>query len=161
VIAARPDERRQLFEEAAQISRYRMRRRESEKRLEESRHHLDRIGDIVRELEARMRQLERQKNVALRHDELQAQLYGLDRWRFVHQGRELAARIRKARDELDSIEDRTPCCRRTGYCRTVAQDIQLQKMETEGASRSQWMRSLIWKKRMPRRAFRLQLTKPE
>lgn len=133
VIAARPDERRQLFEEAAQISRYRMRRRESEKRLEESRHHLDRIGDIVRELEARLRQLERQKDVALRHDELQTQLYHLDRWRFVHQGRELAARIGATRAELDSIGERAARLQtELVTARTQAQDIQLKKTEAEG-----------------------------
>ncbi len=136
VIAARPEERRQLFEDAAQISRYRMRRRESEKRLEESRHHLERIGDIVRELENRLHRLERQKEVALRHDELERQLRHLDRWRFVHQGRELSLRIRTARAELDALETRFGQLQtELMTARTEAQDVQLQKTEAESAYR--------------------------
>lgn len=137
VIAARPDERRQLFEEAAQISRYRIRRRESEKRLEESHHHLNRIGDIVRELEMRLRQLERQKNVAQRYDELQAQLYELDRWRFVHQGRELKAQIQQKHAELRSIEEHfTQHQTELATARTVTQELQLQKTEAESQYRA-------------------------
>ncbi len=134
LIAARPDERRMLFEEAAQISRYRTRRKESEKRLEESRHHLERIGDIVRELNHRLTQLERQKTVAQRYQVLEKRLFILERWRAVHQGRELNAQIEKARTQQVAMGEKIQLLQNElEIVRTGAEGIQLQKAEAEAA----------------------------
>ena len=134
LIAARPDERRMLFEEAAQISRYRTRRKESEKRLEESRHHLERIGDIVRELTHRLSQLERQKAVAERFQILEKRLFILERWRAVHQGRELNAQIEKSRAQLSAMGEKIQVLQtELEILRTGAESVQLQKAEAETA----------------------------
>ncbi|PKN45400.1 MAG: chromosome segregation protein SMC, partial [Deltaproteobacteria bacterium HGW-Deltaproteobacteria-17] len=134
LIAARPDERRMLFEEAAQISRYRTRRKESEKRLEESRHHLERIGDIVRELGTRLNQLERQKAVAQRFQILEKRIFILERWRAVHQGRELQAQIERARAQQTAMGEKILLLQNElEIVRTGAEGLQLQKAEAETA----------------------------
>ncbi len=134
LIAARPDERRMLFEEAAQISRYRTRRKESEKRLEESRRHLERIGDIVRELGARLKQLERQKAVAERYQELEGRQFILDRWRAVHQGRELDAQTARVRAQLAANGEKLDLLQtELETVRTGAEGLRLQQTEAEAA----------------------------
>tara|TARA_A100001015_G_scaffold248521_1_gene285991 strand:+ start:6715 stop:10239 length:3525 start_codon:yes stop_codon:yes gene_type:complete len=58
IIESKPDELRLFLEEAAGVSKYRTRRRETESRLKESRLHLDRVSDIIKELDDRLENLE-------------------------------------------------------------------------------------------------------
>lgn len=67
-LALKPDERRQLFEEAAGIGLYRSRKEEALRRLETTRKNLDRVLDIMTEIRPRLRSLERQ---AARYTEFQ------------------------------------------------------------------------------------------
>lgn len=59
-LALKADERRRLFEEAAGVGLYRVRREEALKRLETTMRNLERVLDIMSELEPRLRSLERQ-----------------------------------------------------------------------------------------------------
>jgi chromosome segregation protein len=59
-LSLRPQERRDLFEEAAGISAYRGRREDALKRLEETQHNLERVYDIISEITPRLRRLERE-----------------------------------------------------------------------------------------------------
>ena len=72
LIEARPEELRVFLEEAAGVSRYKERRRETENRLEDTRENLLRLDDILRELEAQLEKLEAQAEVARHYRELQA-----------------------------------------------------------------------------------------
>ena len=74
VIEARPDELRVFLEEAAGISRYKDRRRETENRLSDTRENLARVNDIRTELGAQIEKLEGQARVASRYKELQEEL---------------------------------------------------------------------------------------
>src|SRR5690606_4711106 len=60
LIEARPDELRTFLEEAAGVSRYKERRRETSNRLEDTRENLTRVEDILRELESQLSRLEAQ-----------------------------------------------------------------------------------------------------
>ncbi len=73
-LAQKPEERRALFEEAAGIATYRSRREEALRKLEETRHNLERAQDILREVEPRLRQLTQQAERARRHRELRQAL---------------------------------------------------------------------------------------
>lgn len=73
-LALKADERRKLFEEAAGIGLYRSRREESLRRLETTQRNLDRVLDILAELEPRLRGLERQSKKAQEFSILQADL---------------------------------------------------------------------------------------
>jgi chromosome segregation protein len=64
VIEAKPEELRVFLEEAAGISKYTERRRETEARLEDTRENLARVSDIQRELDAQIEKLAQQAEVA-------------------------------------------------------------------------------------------------
>ncbi len=73
-LALKADERRRLFEEAAGIGLYRTRREEALRRLETTSRNLDRVLDILAELEPRLKSLERQAARAQEYAQLQADL---------------------------------------------------------------------------------------
>jgi len=74
VIEAKPDELRVFLEEAAGISRYKERRKETEHRLADTRENLARVTDIRLELGSQIEKLDAQAKVATRYQELQADL---------------------------------------------------------------------------------------
>ncbi|HEX5836847.1 MAG TPA: chromosome segregation protein SMC, partial [Anaerolineales bacterium] len=73
-LALKADERRKLFEEAAGVGLYRVRREEALKRLETTMRNLERVLDIMSELEPRLRSLERQAKRANEYLRAQADL---------------------------------------------------------------------------------------
>src|ERR1700761_216125 len=101
VIEARPDDLRSFLEEAAGISRYKERRRETESRIAETRENLDRLNDLREEVEKQIRHLQRQAATArryqvLREEErnLQAEVFALRL-----QGLDVEAGVRDATTE--------------------------------------------------------------
>ena len=72
IIESRPEELRLFLEEAAGVSKYKERRRETENRLSDTRENLTRVEDILRELNANLEKLEKQAEVAARYNQLQA-----------------------------------------------------------------------------------------
>ena len=74
LIEAKPQDLRLYLEEAAGVSKYRERRRETEGRLEDARDNMRRVGDICQELRTRIEQLTVQAEVASRYQTLRARL---------------------------------------------------------------------------------------
>jgi len=72
IIESRPEELRLFLEEAAGVSKYKERRRETENRLSDTRENLTRVEDILRELNANLEKLEKQAEVAQRFNDLKA-----------------------------------------------------------------------------------------
>jgi chromosome segregation protein len=70
VIEARPDDLRAFLEEAAGISRYKERRRETENRIGQTRENLDRLNDLREEVDKQIRHLQRQAATARRYQAL-------------------------------------------------------------------------------------------
>src|SRR5579862_3654551 len=73
VIEARHDDMRAFVEEAAGISLYKERRRETETRMADTRENLARLQDLRDEVDKQIRHLQRQANVARRYQELKGQ----------------------------------------------------------------------------------------
>ncbi|HRH87167.1 MAG TPA: chromosome segregation protein SMC, partial [Rubrivivax sp.] len=73
IIESRPEELRLFLEEAAGVSKYKERRRETENRLKDTRENLTRVEDILRELNANLEKLEKQAEVAQQYRQLQQQ----------------------------------------------------------------------------------------
>jgi chromosome segregation protein len=73
IIEAKPEELRVFLEEAAGVSKYKERRRETEHRLADTRDNLARVGDIRQELGIQIEKLEQQAEVARRYNELSAE----------------------------------------------------------------------------------------
>nr|WP_314625255.1 chromosome segregation protein SMC [uncultured Noviherbaspirillum sp.] len=72
IIEARPEDLRIFLEEAAGVSKYKERRRETENRLQDTRENLTRVDDILRELNANLEKLQAQAAVARKFHEMQA-----------------------------------------------------------------------------------------
>lgn len=90
VVEAKPDDLRAYIEEAAGISKYKERRRETELRIDHTKDNLARLNDIRDELEKQLNHLQRQANAAeryklLKQEErlLKAQIHVL-RWQTMH-----------------------------------------------------------------------------
>ncbi|MBB1485690.1 chromosome segregation protein SMC [Oceanospirillum sediminis] len=73
LIEAKPEELRTFIEEAAGISKYKERRKETESRMRRTQENLDRLLDIREELERQLQRLQRQAEAAHRYRELKAQ----------------------------------------------------------------------------------------
>ena len=73
IIESKPEELRLFLEEAAGVSKYKERRRETENRLKDTRENLTRVEDILRELNNNLDKLEKQAEVATRYHGLQEQ----------------------------------------------------------------------------------------
>ena len=99
LLSDRPDERRELFEEAAGIGLYRDRRRATERRLEETSADLTRLDDLIAEVQSQVRSLSRQRKRAERFSELTSRRFTVEI--------ALAAREMSSwRDELARLETR-------------------------------------------------------
>ena len=90
LIEAKPEELRVYIEEAAGISKYKERRRETENRMRHTRENLDRLNDIREELEKQLQHLQRQAQSAEKYKEykeeerlLKAQLHAI-RWQVLN-----------------------------------------------------------------------------
>ncbi|MGO3740812.1 chromosome segregation protein SMC [Kerstersia sp.] len=90
LIEAKPEELRVYLEEAAGVSRYKERRRETENRLSDTRENLTRVEDIRRELDTQLEKLEAQAEVARHYRALQEE--GERKQTFLWYVREQAAR---------------------------------------------------------------------
>ncbi len=84
LIEARAEDMRSFVEEAAGISRYKDRRRETESRISHTRENLERLNDLREEVDKQIRHLQRQAGTARRYQEnmarqrqLQAELFAL------------------------------------------------------------------------------------
>lgn len=77
ILSGKPEERRELFDEAAGIVKYKRRKASAQKNLEEERHNLERIEDILSEIEKQVGPLEKQAGKARQYlmlrDELRTQ----------------------------------------------------------------------------------------
>jgi chromosome segregation protein len=110
ILSIRPEDRRELFEEVAGIKKYRVRKREAERRLEHTRTNLIRITDIINELEQQIGPLAEQSEQARRYQELANELNGLkrgllvDRYRSLLQARDrVAARQEELAREVEQV----------------------------------------------------------
>ena len=108
VIEARPEELRVFLEEAAGISKYKERRRETETRIRHTRENLDRLNDVREELGRQLQHLQRQARAAEQYRDLRAEERRLRmellalRWRTLHA--ELNERESELRQQETALE---------------------------------------------------------
>jgi chromosome segregation protein len=101
-LAINSDERRALFEEAAGISLYRHKREDALRKLDETRHNLERVRDILAEIGPRVRSMERQAQRARDYARLSGELQAAERiWFGYHWGKGQAA-LREAKDVVEA-----------------------------------------------------------
>ncbi len=109
-IEAKPEEMRVFLEEAAGISKYKERRRETENRIRHTRENLDRLNDLREELGKQLARLKRQSQTAARYKTLKqeerlirGQLYALRWQRLDRQCGEQESRNREQETALEAL----------------------------------------------------------
>jgi len=80
ILSSRPDDRREVFEEASGISKYKADKKEALRKLEHTEANLLRLSDIIKEVKRQIISLQRQVGKAKRYKNLQNQLRSCDVW---------------------------------------------------------------------------------
>ena len=101
ILSAKPMDRRTIIEEAAGISKFRVRQRAAEARLESARTNLSRVSDIISEIERQVGSLRRQAAKARRYRILREELRELLRRVYVAEERTLSALLEETRSQLE------------------------------------------------------------
>ncbi|QIY80026.1 chromosome segregation protein SMC [Chromobacterium violaceum] len=104
IIEARPEELRAYLEEAAGVSKYKERRRETENRLTDTRANLERIADLQQELERQVERLSEQAEVAAQYHDMRGALTHKQNLLALARREEAARNEAHARGELARIE---------------------------------------------------------
>lgn len=97
IVTAKPEERRTLIEEAAGITKFKVRKRESQRKLESTEGNLVRLQDIIVELKRQLDSLQRQAQRAERYRRLRTEIESLELWLS-------SVEYKKLRDKTENAE---------------------------------------------------------
>jgi chromosome segregation protein len=126
VLSSRPEDRREIFEEASGITRFKADRKEALRKLEQTEANLLRLDDVIREVKRQIGSLQRQAGKARRYKELRDQLRKLDTfW--------AARRLQEMDVELQTLE--TTIAELNRKIQLMQEDTQ-KAAQQEGALRS-------------------------
>jgi chromosome segregation protein len=105
ILSAKPMDRRTIIEEAAGITKFRVRQRAAEARLESARGNLSRVSDIIAEIERQVNSLRRQAAKARRYRIQREELRELLRRVYVAEEQNLVALLEQTQVQLDSAQE--------------------------------------------------------
>lgn len=104
ILSNKSEDRRHIFEEAAGIVKYRARRVESEKKLENTKLNLLRVNDIISELETSLNPLKVQSEKARKFLDLRESLKNIEIGLFIHNIEEFKNKIKEVEENIDIFE---------------------------------------------------------
>ena len=105
ILSNKSEDRRKIFEEAAGIVKYRTRKAESEKKLEQTKLNLLRINDILTEIEANIEPLKAQSEKARQYLDLREELKNIEVGLFLHNISEYKEKLEKVVEDIQIVED--------------------------------------------------------
>ena len=105
ILSNKSEERRHIFEEAAGIVKYRVRKVESEKKLEQTKLNLLRITDILSEIETKLEPLKNQAEKAKKFLDLREELKGIEIGLFLHNIETYKQKITEIVSDIDIIAE--------------------------------------------------------
>ena len=146
ILSQKTEERRQVFEEAAGIVKYKTRKQEAEKRLDNTRQNLDRVNDIITTLEDRIEPLRLQSEDARRYLALRDELKGLELNAFLLRSERYNERIvevRQATEDVDGEIARNEASREEAAQKRDASQEELAAGENETAVLRESLQQLI------------------
>jgi len=106
ILSDKADERRHLFEEAAGVTKYKVRRKEAQRKLDAAQRDIARVQDIVREVQKTVNSLARQAEKARQHQELSTRLRELDRLLFAFEYAEEFLALTQLQEVMRVIRER-------------------------------------------------------
>ncbi len=104
ILSNKSEDRRHIFEEAAGIVKYRARKVESEKKLENTKLNLLRVNDIISELETNLNPLKSQSEKARKFLDLREELKKIEIGLFVHNIEDFKTKIKELEENMDIFE---------------------------------------------------------
>lgn len=127
IIESKPEELRVFLEEAAGVSKYKERRKETESRLESTQENLTRVSDILRELDSQLLKLEAQAEVAQQYEEFQQKMQEQQQllWlmRMLEGEQEQNAQLNMMRQAQIELEEKI------AQLRAIEADLEMQRAE--------------------------------
>jgi len=105
ILSNKSEDRREVFEEAAGISTFRVRKEEAERKLTRTLENLDRVNDILEELGGRIEPLHEQAQSALKYQELAGQLKTLEMNIFLLKHGKLTERMSELNETIEALRD--------------------------------------------------------
>lgn len=105
ILSAKSEERRQVFEEAAGINKYKARKDEAQRRMENTTQNLSRVEDIIGELEGRLEPLKAQSESAREYLALRDELKELDLNAFLIRSERYNQRISELKDSVNTLAE--------------------------------------------------------
>lgn len=126
ILSAKPMDRRTIIEEAAGITKFRVRQRAAEARLESARSNLARLSDIISEIDRQVNSLRRQAGKARRYGVLREELRGLLRRVYVAEDQRLVQLLAASQTQLDLIGEEE---------RRLAEELARQEEDARSATR--------------------------
>jgi chromosome segregation protein len=125
ILSAKPMDRRTIIEEAAGITKFRVRQRAAEARLDSARGNLSRISDIISEIDRQVNSLRRQAAKARRYRVFREELRELLRHVYVAEDRKLTTLLDETQLKLQQANELE---------RSVAEDLERQEEEARNAT---------------------------
>ena len=104
ILSNKSEDRRHIFEEATGIVRYRTRKQESEKKLEQTKLNLLRINDIISEIEANIEPLRLQSEKAKQFLNLREELKNIEVGLFIYRIEEYREKLKKLAEDIEIME---------------------------------------------------------
>ena len=132
-LSLRSDERRALFEEAAGITHYKVRRAETLRRLEETQRNLQRVHDILEELRPRVTSLKRQATRTRNYEQISADLRELLRVWYGYKWEQAKVDLRSTRRAATAAESAWSLARN----KLLAQQSRIDEAQTRLAQAQQ------------------------
>ena len=105
IFNSKPEERRAIFEEAAGVLKYKTRRKETESKLQQTQENLDRLEDIIYELDNQIKPLEKQAATARKFIELDGQRKAIYLDVLVAQIQANKAELDLTEEELNQVQE--------------------------------------------------------
>ena len=146
ILSAKSEDRRQVFEEAAGIVKYKARKLDAQKRIQRTQENLNRVEDILAELEDRVEPLREQSEQAREYLALRDELKGLDLNVFLVRTERYEQRIKELKEAVEtlgeSILEANQALEAQGAERDSAQE-QLDRLEFESSEKREAVQRLI------------------
>jgi chromosome segregation protein len=106
IIDAGPDERRLFIEEAAGVTRYKFRKNEALRKIKATSHNLERLNDIIAEVNRQMAGLKRQAKKAERYKNYQERATQIDTHLLLYYYDDYSKQLTEAEDRLREMRDK-------------------------------------------------------
>jgi chromosome segregation protein len=106
IVTSKPEDRRMLIEEAAGITKYKLKKRAAERKMEATRQNLLRVSDVLGEVERRLGSLRRQAQKAERYKKYKAEMRDIELWGATHRWLGFTAEDKVAQAALVALDER-------------------------------------------------------